>query len=225
MIRIVLLTALVLLTSACNRNTYTWNQRMTVTVETLDGIISGSSVVEVTARYYNPGCGLAGDIEVNYSYRSEAVAVEVLPGQWLFALIGNLAGLMYTASPDQFGAIPRHDRGRWLAATPRQTEAVELADALRPRLVTFADITVPASVEAVDADNLAATFGEDVRLVEVTLEVTRDEASMSNIDTILLWRCDYLNPCRRLDGRSGPISGNSLAERLGPGNFSLAECS
>ncbi len=219
-----LLTAFVRLTAACNRTTHTWNQRMTVTIETPDGIVSGSSVVEVTAVFCDPGCGLAGDIQVNYSHRGEAVAVEVLPGQWLFALIGNPAELMYRASPDRFGGIPRHDRGRWLAETPRQTEAVELTGGLRPHLVTFADITDPAGVEAVDADNLAATFGEGVRLVEVTLEVTQEDANTNKIDTILLWRCDYLNPYRGLDGRSGPINGNSLAERLGPGSFSLADC-
>ncbi|ABD55344.1 hypothetical protein [Jannaschia sp. CCS1] len=149
------------LTSACNRETYTWNQRMTVTLE---GIVSGFSVVEVTALYCNPGCGLARDIEVNYSYRGEAVAVEVVPGQWLFTLIDHQAEPMYRASPDPFGGIPSGDRGRWLAATPRQIEAVELTGGFRPRLVTFADIAVPARVEAVDADTLAAVFGEGVRL-------------------------------------------------------------
>jgi hypothetical protein len=219
MIRIALLTALVLLTAACNRTTYTWNQRMTVTVETPDGIVSGSSVVEVTALYCNPGCGLAGDIEVNYSYQGEAAAFEVLPDQWLFALIDNPAELMYRASPDQFGGIQRHERGRWLAATPRQTEAVELTEGLRPRLVTFADITVPASVEAVDADNLAATFGEGVRLVEVTLEVVPELPDAEYIRSLLPWLPDVYSTM--LDGSSvrSLYAENRLANDLTQNNF------
>ncbi len=224
MVRMALLTALVLLTAACNRTTHTRNQRMTVTIETPDGIVSGSSVVEVTAAYCGPGCSVAGDIQVNYSHRGEAVAVEVLPGQWLFALIGNPAELMYRASPDRFGGIPRHDRGRLLAETPRQTEAVELTGGLRPHLVTFADITVPASVMAVDAGNLAAAFGDGVRLVDVTLEVTRDEVTFGNVATALEWLEDVWP--NRLDGlRYGSVeslfpfanslSANSFSTEIG----------
>ena len=40
----------------------------------------------------------------------EAVAVEVLPGRWLFALIGAPGELIYHARPDLFGDIRRSDR-------------------------------------------------------------------------------------------------------------------
>ena len=42
--------ALVVSLSGCNgQETYTWNQRMTVTVETPDGPVTGSSVIEIRA--------------------------------------------------------------------------------------------------------------------------------------------------------------------------------
>lgn len=222
MIRIALLTALVLLTAACNRTTYTWNQRMTVTVETPDGIVSGSSVVEVTALYCNPGCGLAGDIEVNYSYRGEAVAVEVLPDQWLFALIDSPAELMYRASPDQFGGIPRHERGRWLAATPRQTEPVELTGGLRPRLVTFGDILEPNTVSAIDPDDLMATFGEGVTLLSIRLEVVGEPMTLTIIEPLLPWLENTFRGM--LDGSrySHICAENRLANDLSSGAFSTA---
>ncbi|MBY4892277.1 hypothetical protein KUL25_05810 [Rhodobacteraceae bacterium N5(2021)] len=183
------LTALTIFTIAslfgCGPERYSWNQRMTVMVETPDGIVTGSSVIEVNATYCPDGCGLARDSIGSFNYRGEAVAVEVLPGQWLFALIGAPGELIYHARPDLFGGIRRSDRGQWARLIPNVTGAVELTGGLRPRLVTFADIAVPASVEAVDADKLAATFGEDVRLVEVTLDVTREDATLGRVPSVL----------------------------------------
>lgn len=222
--RLAILT-LTLLTSlfGCGPERHTWNQRMTLVVETPDGIVTGSSIVEVNATYCPDGCGLAGDIEVSYGYRGEAVALEVLPGQWLFALIGNPAEVMYRASPDQFGGIPRHERGQWLAATPDQTEPVELTGGWRPRLVTFGDIADPVTVAAVDPDNLAATFGEGVQLTEVTLEVVREGAEFS-IPATLSW-LETIWP-NRLDGQrfgsldsdfpfANSLSANSFSTEIG----------
>lgn len=211
------LTALTLLTIAslfgCGPERYSWNQRMTVTVETPDGIVNGSSVVEVNATYCPDGCVLAGDSIGSYNYRGEAVAVEVLPDRWLFALIGEPGELIYHARPDLFGGIRRSDRGQWARLIPDVTGAVELTRGLRPRFVTFADITVPASVEAVDADNLAATFGEGVRIVEVTLEVVRDESTTEFIAQVLPWLPAFYG--RQLDGNSyRDLRGQPSAETM-----------
>lgn len=138
-------------------------------------------MVEVTATYCPDCCGLARDIEVDYDYRGEAVALEVRPGPWLFALIDNPAEVMYRASPDRFGGIPWSERGRWLAAIPERTEAVPLTEGWRPRLVTFGDIADPVTVAMVDLDDLAATFGDGVRLAEVV----REEAEVENLRSLL----------------------------------------
>ncbi|MEM7721612.1 MAG: hypothetical protein AAF376_04505 [Pseudomonadota bacterium] len=172
---------------------------MTVTVETPDGIVSASSVIEVEALYFEGGELVSGR-EVGYTYRGEAVALEVLPGQWLFALIDAPAALMYHASPDQFGGIPRHDRGTWLSQIRRQRTPVELTGGFRPRLVTFADLNDPVTVEAVDPDDLAATFGDGVRLREVTLEVVRQGVGGDEILGLLPWLPDVYSTM--LDGSS-----------------------
>lgn len=197
---------------------------MTLVVETPSGIVEGSSVVEVNATYCPDGCGLAGDVIGSFNYRGEAVAVEVLPGRWLFALIDTPGELIYHARPDLFGDIRRSDRGAWARLIPDETEPMELIGNLRPRLVTFVDISDPVTVAAVDPDDLAATFGDSVRLIAVTLEVSDETSDGNQIHSALPWLCDHLDPYRRLDGRSGPISGNGLAERLGPGYFFIGEC-
>ena len=169
---------------------YVWNQKTTVTVETPDGTVSGSSVLQVSATVFEEAELFTGR-EVRYSYRGEAAAVEVLPGRWLFALIGNPAELIYHASPDALGGIDRGDRGAWLAAIPDHEGAVTLTGRTLPRLVTFADIDDPATVTLVDPENLAASFGPGVRLASVTLEVTEAPVTEGRAEALLTWLGPY----------------------------------
>ncbi len=213
--RLLLILALLPL-AACGPEEYTWNQRMTLVVETPDGIVSGSSVVEVNATYCPDGCGLARDQIGSFSYRGEAVAVEVLPGQWLFALIGTPGELIYHARPDLYGDIRRTDRGAWARLIPNETEPVELTDALRPRLVTFDDMNDPWTAQQVDPDELAAIFGDGVRLVQVTLEVTQDLPDIGRIQTILPSLGDF--PENRLVDQIDAYN-PSFAQSLRTGSF------
>ena len=169
---------------------YVWNQKTTVTVETPDGTISGSAVLQVSATVFEEAELLTGH-EVRYRYRGEAAAVEVLPGQWLFALIGNPAEAIYRASPDALGGLPRHDRQTWVAAIPDHEGAVTLTDGTLPRLVTFADISDPATVALVDPENLAASFGPGVRLASVTLEVTEEPVTEGRVGQVIGFLGEY----------------------------------
>lgn len=54
-----------------------------------------------------------------------------------------------------------------------------------PMLVTFDDITDPASVRLVDPSNLAASFGPGVRLKSVTLEVTDEAVTAGVVENVL----------------------------------------
>lgn len=66
--RLVLLTTFLLgMLSGCWPERHTRNQRMTVTVETPEGVVSASSVIEVRAEYYEGGERLTGT-KVRYSY-------------------------------------------------------------------------------------------------------------------------------------------------------------
>lgn len=159
---------------------------MMLLVETPDGIVTGSSVMQVSVRHREDDCSLARDIEANYGQRGEAVALQVLPSQRLFPLAGNPADLKYGASSDPFGDIPRHERGTWQSATPDQAKLMDLIGGRRPRLVTFGDIDDSVTDAAVDPDNLAATFGDDVALNEVTVEITWDVPS-SDIPSASHW--------------------------------------
>ena len=57
-------------------------------------------------------------------------------------------------------------------------------------MVTFADIAAPTSVARMDPNDLAASFGEGVRLKALTLEITREGVTESVVDALLPWLSD-----------------------------------
>ncbi len=156
---------LLLVVAGCQSH-YEWHQKLTVVVDTPDGQVSGSSVIEVKARF---GQLPLSDKEVWYSVVGEATVVEVAPGRYLFALLGGSEERYYRAVREQFEHV---GRGDWLKRIPKMKRVVRLRPNNYPLLVTFRDIDDPKSVREVDPKNLSATFGPGVRLQSITIEVT-----------------------------------------------------
>jgi hypothetical protein len=163
--------------------THSWRQKLTLVVETPAGEVSGSSVIEVRVSFYQGGQIMSGT-EVQYELTGEAAMVEVLPGKYLCALMDVNAELFFAAAKDQFKGMTR---GAWLRELPRQTEPVTLTGDLIPVLVTFDDITKPETVREVKPNDLAAVFGEGVRLKAVTLEITREAVTEGRVEGVLGW--------------------------------------
>ena len=152
MFRLFLLALPLLALTGC-RVRHDWHQKLTLVVQTPAGEVSGSAVVGVTALFGNiPMTGT----EVEYSVQGEATVVEVAPGRYLFALVRGSEERFYYAARDRFSGM---QRGKWLGKIARQTEAVSLLPDNVPMLVTYADITDPASVLQIDPDDLDAVFG------------------------------------------------------------------
>jgi hypothetical protein len=92
-----------------------------------------------------------------------------------------------------------------------------------PMLVTFGDIDDPTSVQRVDPENLAATFGAGVRLKRITLTIT-DDPLTEKIEGVLGWYSEYWNNSYRLAGERRIANRNSLEDlpgTLGPGSFKV----
>ena len=97
---------------------------------------------------------------------------------------------------------------------------VELAPGDLPLLVRFRDINDPKTVERVDPNDLAASFGPGVYLKRATVEITRDP-----VTTGIVKRLSWLAPLRSrgasLDGDTSVArSSNALANVLWPRKFS-----
>ena len=177
--KLIALAALAL--GACSPG-YSYRYRVTVEVDTPQGVKSGSGVWETTSWQ---GSGIP-DTAIRSKASGEAVAVD-LPGGTLFALMrrgsdmnvdypsGIVYGHLLThPQPD----LPfSHETNGWtdnVRAIARSRAAFELYPDEYPLLVRFRDLRDPASVEKVDPGDLAASFGPGVHLKRITIAVTRD---------------------------------------------------
>lgn len=199
----------------------TYRYRLTVVVNTPQGIRTGSSVIQVDLKEQN---GLQGS-HVQTRKAGDAVAVDLPGGKTLFALLdGSPVTGLYATLQDKFDWYARakalknmegvHDVPRTVPNFRR--EQVDIW----PTLVTFGDIADPTTVVRVDPDNAAATLGEGMRIRRVTVEMTND-----NVTTGIAKRFPWWSRYRDLhfDGTS-TVSENmqdkKLTAHLTSGSFS-----
>jgi hypothetical protein len=192
--RVLSLLALSLLVLAGCRDKHEWHQKLTVVVETPAGERSGAAVVEVRAAFGR--IPLSGN-EVEYHYTGEATVVEVAPGKYLFALLGGTeerfacsvgTAMNWGSGPWSPGPGSK-DRGEWLAEIPQMAgqPPAPVPPRCLPMLVTFSDISDPKSVQRVDPEDLAASFGPGMRLKAVTLGVTEESVTEGQVEAVLGW--------------------------------------
>lgn len=171
----------------CSRST-SYRYRLNVIVDTPQGERTGSSVIALRFSdipEWAPGDRAGG---TSVQMRGEAAAVDLPDDHTLFAL---LRGENYVDGAARYApaAIQYH--------VPEGTDVRDLEgvyDVPRheyPMLVRFGDIDDPASVERVDPDNLAASFGPGVSLRAITVDITGD-AVTEGIEERLVWLDAYM---------------------------------
>ncbi|WP_400771511.1 hypothetical protein [Methylosinus sporium] len=171
--------------------------RLTLLAEVEGRLMSGASVVEVD--YYDGSLNpdRPPDLPPVGAYASgEAVVVDMGARGVLFATLTDAEGRpriqrgANDASADHivtyaFAQPPirqKEDLGRLRAITGR----IALPLTKLPLLVRFRDLADPRTVERVDPENLAASFGPGVRLVGATIEITNDPLT-NKIEATLPW--------------------------------------
>jgi hypothetical protein len=196
-IMVVIMTAAGLV--ACGTQ-YLWHQKLTVAVETPDGVKTGSAVTRVSALW---GRQLLSGNGVAFGVMGEATVVELPNGQYLFALLA-IAGCKSDGViilPTEYVANEAFSEqlsgGKQLVADDTRSELFEKLQVFRgsrtlprdqyPLLVTFTDINDPKSVKLVDPANLAATFGQGYQLKSIALEITDEDVTEGRIEKILGW--------------------------------------
>ena len=197
-----LLACLILTLAGCDMfgfRSWSWHQKLTVTVETPEGLRSGSAVsaawFQMTPKWSGVGDSAGAS---NSSLSGEAVVVNLGDGRYLFAL---LKGYNEFAGRLAFFPLPQKPLNKEEdAAVYDQLEALrattKLPRELTPLLVTFADIDDPTSVARVDPDDLAASFGPDYALSSITLAITDEKVTKGRVEAVLGWFYDtrYLIP-------------------------------
>lgn len=167
--------------------TYSWGQKTVVTVMTPEGERSGSAVVQVS---WKDGPDLLADApHLKYEVRGEATVVDLGNGKYLFALIkgAERRGLAVFGGQTELPRFTNSLLPLVKATAASRGESSEVPPIHRPLLVTFADITDPASVARVDPDDLAASFGEGYALSSITLAITDEKVTKGRVEAVLGW--------------------------------------
>jgi hypothetical protein len=182
-------------------DTYRWRQKLTVNVDTPDGLKAGFAVSEITISLRNRRGNRTASIT------GEATAVEVAPGKHLFALLSQM--LYYKPDeelthelaervwhdvlpPKRYARVGekmdvRKEWGPHYAAIPTLQGAREMPVELWPTFVVFADVKDPRSVKVIAPDDLASVFGPGFKIRSVTLEITKDAVTENGVSALLPW--------------------------------------
>lgn len=157
-----------------------WHQKLSLVVQTPSGIVTGGSVVTIkagTTPKWLPGEGAGG---MGSETIGEASFVEVAPGKYLFALLGNeldrTLSIFLPEIADTKDKAAQLETLRDMQDVPRTKY---------PILVTFADLTDPMTVRKVDPDDLAASFGPGMILNRITLEITDAPITEGKVESII----------------------------------------
>lgn len=217
--------AIMLLAGGCGERLPAYRYRLTVEVETPEGVRTGSSVIEVRT---SKGLGFPGPEagQFSSSARGEAVTVPLGRRGVLFALLrsplGQSSATSYASAllpnPPASGSDSAAARANILALKAAAGSA-RLDPSDYPTLVRFDDLRRPDSVRIVDPADLSGSFGSGVRLIDISVEVTDDPVT-TGISRLFPWWDKYLD--RHFDGSSTVSDGTpgEPAGYLSSGSFS-----
>ncbi len=204
-----------------NYPTYSWHQKMTVEVETPDGIKTGSSVISVK---WVDGSNPAN--RWNHYIRGEAVVIDMGDGGYLYALLRGLSN--QTNASLMFAAAISKRKGRVtdkklfaevVSKRDRASGLVDLPDHLYPTLVTFEDIDTPTTVKIIEPHDFVKYFGEGMKLKRITLEVVEAPLTWGRVENILTWISGHKGRLRPYSGSLRPLADVPLADLLNSRDF------
>lgn len=164
---------------------YSFNYKITVEIETPEGVKSGSAVREVTVQWQHP---LNPDIgSIMFNIFGEAVAVDLGEKGFVFALIDE------DSYNEVLKAFPSDiKKSEQLFKYYKYIEIGTKADLLemRPKMITYTDIKDPKTSEIVywqqnEIDKFEEIFGKGVYLKSVNIEITKQDVSWGNIDRFM----------------------------------------
>ncbi len=190
----------------------TWRYKMTVEIETPEGLKTGSAVRQIsnsTSLINLPDSGNPAKVT------GEAVIVDLGERGVLFALVSH-------KSDDEFYQTfpiegPSSTIGIKYYKSLKSGQKATL-DPTRhpwyPKLVMFTDMNDPKTVQAVDHNDLSAVFGNGVKFKAITIETTDDKVT----DKIEKWLPWLIGLKSGIDGTSTTTS-RELSNILHIGNF------
>lgn len=191
-----------------------WRYKMTVTVETPEGIKTGSAVRQIgQSRDFRIGDAPAG----HSGATGEAVVVDLGTRGKLFLLMGEDHYYFFQLFPFSKGGNTREGIEYYSHLKNVKASVLGVKNMI-PQLVTFKNVNDPTTVKSVDINNLSSTFGDGVTLKDITIETT-DEPMTWNILKVLPWLENHVG---NFYGEKYATSG-TLAGRLDKSSFIWGE--
>jgi hypothetical protein len=212
------------LLSGCLKPHESLRYRLTLEVQTPEGIKTGSSVLQ-NDQYGASIIPLLGDIGGS-GYIGEAPTVDLGGGRFLFALLSgpdwqrNVTEMVSKVLSYPELKLGRPDDGlRQRMKKANETKPfATLGRGDYPILVTFTDVNEPKSVIEVSPDDLAASFGAGYALEKITFQVVDQQTPLTGgIRQRLKWLGPH--PETRLDQQMKTLNDRSLARTLFNGCF------
>lgn len=161
----------------------TWRYKLTILVETPDGIKTGAAVREVYASEQPGFMGVSA--RTHYSVKGEAVVVDLGDGKYLFSIMDIDGSYLLVDKAFPFSEAHNIDHIRYYASLTGKRDMPLNSTAF----VTFKDINNQMTVKSVNPFNLEKSFGVGVKLKDVVIEMT-DEPLTWEIDKYLPWLSD-----------------------------------
>jgi len=205
--RLILLAALLL--GACGQQLPTYRYRMTVEVDTPEGLRTGSSVIEVrssrASSYVIPNPG-----QLNVRVKGEAVAIDLPGRKTLFVLLAK-DGFSPDVGAGQWAFqalhVPVQEYGRMLVDLRTRQATGTLPIAVCPQMIYFRDVSDPQSLENVTTSALPRVFGPGVLIRRISIKLTNDDVT-HQLALLLPW-IDHLERYRT-------VPDNPFTNKLSP---------
>jgi len=161
--------------TGCGGPTYSYRYRLTIEVDTPEGLKSGSSVIETTVRDDTESWGPPEARMVRSRTKGEAVFVDLGSGKHVIALL--VMGPTGADDPDFNRLLPNlfphrelNEMRSWQDRKGQFTVAANLV----PTLVILPDVNSPTTAQVVRPDEFETVFGPGVRFRRAWVEMTRD---------------------------------------------------
>ncbi|MBZ0164880.1 MAG: hypothetical protein K8H74_19485 [Notoacmeibacter sp.] len=171
---------------------YSWHQKLTVAVETPEGVKAGSAVIALAVKAIPQV--LPDAANRSNTMRGEATVVDLGGGRILFVLLPAQQFLAHRVFRDRYEMVKGDETLPAARAFSRLSESREVPSVFYPLMVTFGDIADPKTVRRVDPDDMDASFGPGYRLASVTLEITDEPMTEGKVDEVLGWLSKYPEP-------------------------------
>ena len=193
--------------------TYSHRYRLTLEVETPEGLKTGSSVIK---SQISGQPQLLTDSPGHVNLWGDAVFVDLGNGKNVIALLASGDGALNVDAPVWLAirAFNVMDCPEYFCAwqrIARETGARVLRPDLMPTLVTFADVNDPKTAQVIQPGELPAVFGSGYRFKRAWIELTNDPVTRT-IEQKLPWLVGFKGLTGGGFHKSESVPGKNLSD-------------